>query len=100
MIKYEDFSKLKMKVGTIVDVKDHPKADKLYVLSVDIGSETRQVVAGMKQHYIPEEMKGKQVIIVSNLESATIRGIESCGMILAAEKDGDVVLLGVESKIK
>ncbi len=99
MASYEDFTKLKMKVGTVVDVKDHPDADKLYVLSVDMGSETRQVVAGMKKYYTPEEILGKQIIVIVNLEPAIIRGVESQGMLLAAEKGDDVVLLGVDKEI-
>ncbi|NOQ56324.1 MAG: methionine--tRNA ligase [Nanohaloarchaea archaeon] len=100
MVTYEEFSKLKFKVGTVVDVKDHPEADKLYVLSVDLGTEVRQIVAGMKAYYKPDEMKGKQVIVVSNLKPAKLRGIESQGMVLAAEKGKDVVLLSVDKMIK
>lgn len=100
MVTYEEFSKLKFKVGTVVDVKDHPEADKLYVLSVDLGTEVRQIVAGMKAYYKASEMKGKQVIVVSNLKPAKLRGIESQGMVLAAEKGKDVVLLSVDKMIK
>lgn len=99
MISYEDFSRLEMKVGTVVDVKDHPDADKLYVLTVDICSETRQVVAGMKEYYTPDEIKGKQIVVIINLEPAMIRGVESQDMLLAAEKDGIAVLLGADKKI-
>ena len=99
MASYEDFTKLKMKVGTVVDVKDHPDADKLYVLSVDMGSEKRQVVAGMKKYYRPEEILGKQIIVIVNLDPAMIRGVESQGMLLAAEKGDDVVLLGADKDI-
>ena len=99
MVSYEDFSQLEIKVGTIVDVKDHPDADKLYVLTVDIGTETRQIVAGMKEYYTVDEIKGKQIVVIVNLEPAKIRGVESQGMLLAAEKDGDAVLLGVDKKI-
>ncbi|MBW6462511.1 MAG: methionine--tRNA ligase [DPANN group archaeon] len=100
MVTYEVFSKFKFKVGTVVDVKDHPEADKLYVLSVDLGTEVRQIVAGMKAYYKPSELKGKQIIVVSNLKPAMLRGIESQGMVLAAEKGKDVVLLSVDKMIK
>jgi len=99
MATYDDFSKLEIKVGTVVDVKDHPDADKLYVLTVDIGSETRQIVAGMKKYYEVEEIKGKQIAVIVNLDLAVIRGVESQGMLLAAEKGKKVVLLGVDKEI-
>ncbi len=99
MASYEDFSKLEIKVGTVIDVTDHPDADKLYVLTVDIGTETRQIVAGVRKYYTPDEIKGKQIAVIVNLDSAVIRGVESQGMLLAAEKGKDVVLLGVDKKI-
>ncbi len=99
MVSYDDFSRLEIRVGTVVDVKDHPDADRLYVLTVDIGTETRQIVAGMKKYYKPEEIKGKQIAVIVNLEPAVIRGVESQGMLLAAEKGKMVVLLGVDKKI-
>jgi len=99
MVTYDDFSKLEIRVGTVVDVKDHSDADKLYVLKVDIGSETRQIVAGMKKYYTPEEIKGKQIAVIVNLDPAVIRGVESQGMLLAVEKGKKVVLLGVDKEI-
>ncbi|MCK4808097.1 MAG: methionine--tRNA ligase subunit beta [Candidatus Aenigmarchaeota archaeon] len=99
MASYEDFSKLEIRVGTVIDVNDHPDADKLYVLTVDIGTETRQIVAGMRKYYTPDEIKGKQIAVIVNLDPAVIRGVESQGMLLAAEKGKKVVLLGVDKKI-
>jgi len=99
MVSYDDFSKLEIRVGTVIDVKDHPDADKLYVLTVDIGTETRQIVAGMKKYYTSDEIKGKQIAVIVNLDPAVIRGVESQGMLLAAEKGKKVVLLGVDKEI-
>ena len=84
-IPYSDFEKLDLRVGTILEVSDHPKADKLYVLTVDLGeSAPRTIVAGLKAFYKKEELQNHQAVFVANLEPAILRGIESNGMILAA----------------
>lgn len=84
-IPFPDFQKVDLRVGTILEVENHPKADKLYVLKVDLGEEQpRTIVAGLRPYYTHEDLKGKQAIFVANLEPAVIRGIESNGMILAA----------------
>jgi len=82
-----------LRVGKIVDVQDHPNADKLYVIKVDIGDEVRTLVAGMKQNYAKNEMLGKHVAVLCNLEPAKLRGVASNGMVLAAEDERDVGLL-------
>ena len=87
MVKFDDFKKLELKVAQIKEVELHSNADKLYVLKVDIGGEERQMVAGVREFYKPEELKGRNVVVISNLQPATIRGVESQGMVLAA-KDG------------
>ncbi len=97
MIPFKEFQKLDLRIGTIVDVKDHPGADKLYVMQVDLGSEKRQIVAGMKGIYSSEELKGRQVIVVCNLEPKDMRGAKSEGMILAAD---DATLLSPVKKLK
>lgn len=88
----DPFGKLNLKVAKILSVENHPNADKLYVLKLDAG-EPRQLVAGVKAHYSPEELIGRHVIIISNLKPAQLRGVESQGMMLAAEKDGIVKVL-------
>lgn len=88
MIPFEDFKKLSIKIARIKEVKDHPNADKLYVIKIDVGGEEKEVVAGIKKAYNPEDLKEKLVVVVDNLETATIRGVESKGMILATH-DGD-----------
>lgn len=95
-ISYDDFSKVQLKVGKITEVKPHPNADKLYVLTVDLGEEkARTIVAGLRNHYQPEHLKGKKAIFAANLAPVTIRGVESNGMILAAvnEDDSHVTIL-------
>ncbi len=84
LITIDDFRKLELRVGRVVTAEKVAGADKLLKLSVDIGTETRQVVAGIATKYIPEQLIGKSVILVANLKPAVIRGIESRGMILAA----------------
>lgn len=83
-ITYEDFDKIDLRVATILEASPVPNTDKLMLLKVDLGFEQRQIVAGVKQHYIPETLIGKQIIIVANLAARKMRGIESQGMLLAA----------------
>ena len=102
-ISINEFQKLALKVGKILEVKDHPKADKLYILKVDLSEEKpRTIVAGLKNHYKKEELINKKAIFISNLEPATIRGIESNGMILAActEDNSNISILIPEKEIE
>ncbi|MBW2963385.1 methionine--tRNA ligase [Candidatus Woesearchaeota archaeon] len=84
---------LTLKVAKITGVKDHPKADTLYILDIDLKTEKRQIVAGLKKHYEKEILKGKHIIVCTNIKPAKIRGIESNGMLLAAEDGINVALL-------
>ncbi|RLF37037.1 MAG: methionine--tRNA ligase [Thermoplasmata archaeon] len=95
MTETDPFSKLDLRVAKIIDVKEHPQADKLYILDVDLGPlGKRTLVAGIKTYYTKEEIKGKNIVIVANLKAAKIRGVESKGMLLAAEdKNGNISLL-------
>jgi len=93
-IAEDPFSALALKVGKILSVENHPNADKLYVLRVDIGKETRQLCAGIKTYYTPDQLLGRNVVVLSNLKPAMLRGVESQGMVLAAELAGAVKLLG------
>jgi len=99
MISFQDFQKMRLVVGRIVSVEDHPDADKLYVMKIDIGGEQRQSVAGLKPYLTPEELVGKLVAVVANLEPATLRGMESQCMILAAQEGDKVVVLTPASEI-
>lgn len=82
-----------VRIARIVDVKEHPNADNLYVLDVDLGDERRQIVAGIRKDYRPEELRGRKIALVANLEAAKLRGIESRGMLLAGEDERDVGLV-------
>jgi methionyl-tRNA synthetase len=97
-ITYEDFSKMELVVGLIESAELVPGADKLLKLIVDIGSEKRQLVAGLAPWYSPEKMVGKRIIVLANLESKVIRGLESKGMLLAADS-ADVSLLTVDKEV-
>lgn len=90
MSTINDLKNLNLKVGKITAVDDHPNAQNLYVLKVDIGSETRTLVAGLKKYYSKEELLGKLIVVVCNLEYKELRGVVSQGMLLAAQ-DGNIV---------
>jgi len=88
-ISLEEFEKIDLRIGKIISVEEIPNASKLYKLQVDLGSEKRQLVAGIKEFYSKEELIGKQIIVVANLKPAKIKGIESQGMLLAVKtKEG------------
>ncbi len=91
MITIEQFRALDLRVATVIAAEPHPNADRLLVLQVDVGGERRQLVAGLRAHYEPAALVGRQVVVVANLEPARLRGVESQGMLLAAT-DGDRVV--------
>ena len=85
MINYDDFAKLELRVATVLECKAHPNADKLLVLQIDLGTERRQICAGLRQHITdPQTMVGKQIVVVANLAPRQMRGEISQGMLLAA----------------
>lgn len=98
LISFADFQKLDLRVARILTAEPIDGADRLLKLRVDLGTETRQMVAGIAEHYVPEDLIGKQVIVVANLEPATIRNVESQGMILAGNGDS-VVLATLETEM-
>ena len=99
-IQFDDFAKLEMKAATVISCEKVAKADKLLKLEVDLGTEKRTIVSGIALHYTPEEMVGKQVIVVTNLAPRKMKGIESQGMILTAEdSDGKLQLLRPENGV-
>jgi len=100
MITIEDFRKLELKVGQIKAVEDHPNADRLYVVTVDLGEKTKQLVAGIKGSYQKDELLGKLVVVVDNLEPAVLRGVESQGMLLAASDANGIVVISPEKTIQ
>ena len=84
-ITYDDFDKIDFRVGTIVKAEKHPKADKLLVFQIKMGTEMRQVISGVAEDFTPQEMEGQKVIVVANLKPRQLRGMESAGMLLFAE---------------
>jgi methionyl-tRNA synthetase len=98
-IQYDDFAKLDLRVGTILQAEKVEKADKLLKLLVDIGTEKRTVVSGIAMHFKPEEIVGKQVTLVANLAPRKMRGIESQGMILMAEDNGKLVFVNPAEQV-
>lgn len=104
LINFDDFQKLDLRVGKIIKVEEIEGADKLYKLSVDLGSKIgkRTICAGLKQYYSKEDLKGKKIILLVNLAPREMRGIESQGMLLAAvsEDESEVVLISPEKDIE
>ena len=98
-VTIDDFAKLQFKVGTILKCEPHPKADRLLVEQVDLGGEVRQIVSGIAKHYKPEELIGKQVVVVTNLKPVKLRGVESYGMILCATDDKDLSFVTVAKEM-
>lgn len=89
-ISIDDFAKMEMVVGEVLESKKHEKADKLLVSKVDIGGEVRQIVSGIAEHVDPNEFVGKKVVVLANLKPVKIRGVESQGMIICAENEGKI----------
>lgn len=96
-ISYDYFSKIKLRVAEVKAAERVPKADRLLKLQVSLGDEERQIVAGIAQYYEPESLVGKKIVLLANLEPAKIRGVESNGMLLAADLDGAAVILQPEN---
>jgi methionine--tRNA ligase beta chain len=101
-IEYTDFSKIDLRVAKIIEAEDIEGADRLYKLTIDIGSEKRTICAGIKEYYSKDDLIGKQIIVVANLKPRKLRGIESQGMLLAAS-DSDhtkISLISPDSEIE
>src|SRR5690606_13371453 len=97
-IQYDDFAKLDMRVGTIIEAEKMPKADKLLVLKIDTGIDVRTIVSGIAQSFTPEEIIGKKVTVLVNLAPRALRGVESQGMILMTENaEGKLVFMNPET---
>lgn len=99
MISIDEFRKIELKVATIKAAEPHPNADKLLVLQIELGTEQRQIVAGIRNQYPAEELIGRQVVVVANLETAKLRGVESQGMLLAASDNERIVILTPEKSV-
>jgi tRNA-binding protein len=92
-IAYDDFAKLDLRIATVLSARPHPNADKLIIMQIKIGEEEKQIIAGIRLHYQPEDLAGRQIVVLNNLEEAMLRGEESHGMLLAASDAQGVVLL-------
>ena len=93
MASIEDFKKIELVVAQIKEVKEHPNADRLYVLQVDTGRDVRQIVAGIRNTYTQEQLINRRIILIANMEPAVIRGEASNGMLLAASDANGMALL-------
>lgn len=101
IITLDEFDKIKLKVAEVISCEDHPKADRLYVLKIKLGDEERQVVSGIKEFYSPEDLVGKKVVVITNLKPVKLRGVESNGMVLAAEdSEGKLSLVSTLEDVK
>ena len=92
-ISYDDFAKIELRVAKVLEARPHPNADKLMLLQVDIGEQQKQIVAGIRQYYTPEQLVGKRIVIVNNLAPVMLRGEASNGMLLAATSGDKVIVL-------
>ena len=92
-IAIDDFMKIELRVAKVLEASEIEGADRLLKLKVDLGAEQRQLVAGIKKSYTPEELVGKHIVVVANLRPARLRGEESQGMLLAAQTDDGPVLV-------
>jgi len=101
MVNLDDFRKLELKVAKIKEVQEHPNADKLYIIIIDLGdNKPKQIVAGIKGSYKKEDLLGKQVVVVDNLEPAILRGIESQAMLLAAQDEKGICIIAPERQVR
>jgi len=102
-VSFDDFLKLDVRIAKVLEVSDHPNADKLLVLKIDLGGEQRQIIAGLKGHCSPESLLGNEIVVVVNLASRKMRGLESNGMLLAATygegENMKVVCLGTHQEV-
>jgi len=99
MVNIEDFAQMELVVAEIKEAKEHPDADKLYVLKIDTGSGEKQLVAGIRSSYSVDELVGKKIVVINNLDPAVIRGQESQGMLLAATSEDGPILLSPDRDV-
>lgn len=100
MVTFEQFKEMDIRIAKIVAVEDHPNADKLYVLTIETGDRTKKIVGGIRQHYAKEDLVNKEIVLLNNLEPATIRGVKSEGMLLAAKDPEKLAILVPEKDVK
>ena len=98
-ISFDDFKKVELKVAKILDAQEIPGADRIWKLSIDIGAEKKEIVAGIKLFYSREALIGRSVVVVNNLVPSVIRGVESQGMLLAAKDGTTLSLLTIDKEV-
>ena len=99
LLPFEDFKKAELRIAKILDVQEIPGADKLWKLRIDVGSEQKEIVAGIKKFYSREALLGRSIVVVNNLAPSVIRGVESKGMLLAAKDGVELTLLGTDKDL-
>jgi methionyl-tRNA synthetase len=99
-ISFEEFKKMDLRIALVKKVQMHPNADKLYVMTIDVGGEEKVMVAGIRNYYKPEDLVNKKVVVINNLQGAVIRGVESKGMILAAKDARTLAILVPERDVE
>jgi len=100
MVTFEEFKKLEIVSARIENAREHPNADKLLILEVDTGGVKKEIVAGIKDFYAKEDLIGKDIVMVNNIEPATIRGVRSNGMLLAVQDEGRITIIVPEKPAK
>ena len=100
MVNFDDFKKLDLRIAKILKAEKIEGSNKLLKFQIDIGDEEKQLVAGLAKHYNPEDLVGREIVVVVNLEPKKLMGVESQGMLLAASRDDDIVLLQPDREIE
>ena len=100
MVSFDDFKKLEIITARVMDVREHPDATKLLILRIDTGSAEKEIVAGIKNYYPKEDLVGKNIVIVNNLDPVVIRGVESTAMLLAAQDENGISILVPDRPVK
>ncbi len=99
MVSLADFKKLVLRSAKVMEVRDHPNADRLWILKIDLGGETKEIVAGIKPMYAREDLVGRSIVVVDNIEPADVRGVRSSAMLLAARSGGALALLTTDREL-
>ena len=100
MLTLEDFKKVELRIAKVIEAKDHPDAQRLLVLTIDLGDKTKQIVAGIKSSYQAQDLLGRQVVVVDNLEPALLRGVESQGMLLACQDEQGICIIQPQREVR
>ncbi len=98
-ITIDDFKKMDLRVALVKEVEVHPNADKLYILKVEIGGSLKTLVAGIRERYKPEELLNKKIVMINNMKPASIRGVESNGMLLVARNSKALAILSIDRDV-